>query len=133
MRYVTVSEAIHIATRLLGVSPEVLLNDHVINLLDSALHAPQATFDGVDLVVGLEAKAETLAFHVSRNHPLPDGNKRLAWMIMNVFLELNGHELDRDELRAVCLMWAVAAGEADTQAIQHVISWWVRPLQQAAV
>lgn len=133
MRYVTVSEAIHIATRLLDVPPEALINDHVVNLLDSALHAPQATFDGVDLVAGLEAKAATLAYHVSRNHPLPDGNKRLAWMVMNVFLELNGYVLDRDELRAVCLMWAVAAGEADMQGIRHVISWWVRPLQHAAV
>lgn len=133
MRYVTVSEAIHIATRLLDVPQEALINDHVLNLLDSALHAPQATFDRVDLVAGLEAKAATLAYHVSRNHPLPDSNKRLAWMVMNVFLELNGYELDRDELRAVCLMWAIAAGEADTQALQHVISWWVRPLQQTAV
>ena len=127
MRYVSVSEALTIAAAILEVDPRELTTDHTLNLLDSALHAPQATFAGEDLVDGLDAKAATLAFHLCRNHPLPDGNKRLAWVLMNVFLEMNGLVLERDQARAICLMWAVAAGEADVEGICTVIKYWVRP------
>jgi death-on-curing protein len=122
-----------IASRILDVSVEALTTDHTLHLLESALHSAQVTFDGHDLVRGMENKAATLAFHISRNHPLPDGNKRLAWMVMNMFLEINNHELDRDEARSIALMWSVAAGEADVVGVQHVISHWVRPKQLVAV
>ena len=133
MRYPTVAEALSVAASLLDVVPSVLATDHTVHLLDSALHAPQATFGGEDLVVGLLEKAATLAFHISRNHPLPDGNKRLAWMMMNVFLELNGHTLERDTARAICLMWSVAASEADVDAIVRVAGQWIQPLDAALV
>ena len=133
MRYVDTFEALMIASRILDVPAEALTTDHTLHLLESALHSAQATFDGHDLVEGLENKAATLAFHVSRNHPLPDGNKRLAWMVMNMFLEINNHELDRDEARAIALMWSVAAGEADVSGIRHVISYWVRPKELMTV
>jgi death-on-curing protein len=133
MRYVTTTEALFVAARVLDVPVDVLATRHTIQLLESALHSPQATFDGTDLVEGIEMKAATLAFHVSRNHPLPDGNKRLAWMLLNLFLELNGVELVRDQARSVSLMWAVASGEADVNGIRHVISWWTRQKLPATV
>ena len=133
MRYVDTFEALIIASRILDVPVEVLTTERTLHLLESALHSAQATFDGHDLVEGIENKAATLAFHVARNHPLPDGNKRLAWMVMNMFLEINNHELDRDEARAIALMWSVAAGEADVAGIRHVISYWVRPKELLTV
>ena len=133
MRYVDTFEALIIASRILDVPVEVLTTERTLHLLESALHSAQATFDGHDLVEGIENKAATLAFHVARNHPLPDGNKRLAWMVMNMFLEINNHELDRDEARAIALMWSVAAGEADVVGIRHVISYWVRPKELLTV
>ena len=126
MRYVTTAEALFVAARVLEVPVEVLGTRHTIQLLESALHSPRATFDGTDLVEGIEMKAATLAFHVSRNHPLPDGNKRLAWMLLNMFLELNGVELVRDQARSISLMWIVASGETDVNGIRHVISGWTR-------
>jgi len=133
MRYVDTFEALMIASRILEVPVEVLTTDHTLHLLESALHSAQVTFDGDDLVEGIQNKAATLAFHISRNHPLPDGNKRLAWMVMNMFLEINNHELVRDEARSIALMWSVAAGEADVAGVRHVISCWVRPKESVAV
>ena len=133
MKYVDTFEALMIASRILDVPVEVLTTDHTLHLLESALQSAQVTFDGRDLVEGIDHKAATLAFHVSRNHPLPDGNKRLGWMVMNMFLEMNNHELNRDEARSISLMWSVAAGEADVAGIRHVISYWVRPKELVAV
>ena len=57
-----------------------------------------------------------LIVHLAKNHPLPDGNKRAAWVAMRLFIEINGWiwrtapDID-DAERAVL---AVAAGEWDT-------------------
>lgn len=49
-----------------------------LELLDSALRAPQAGFGDEDFYPTIEQKAAVLAVRIARNHPLPDGNKRLA-------------------------------------------------------
>jgi death on curing protein len=38
-------------------------------------------------------KAAVLTVRIARNHPLLDGNKRLAWAVLNMFAPLNGHSL----------------------------------------
>ncbi len=70
-----------------------------------------------DLYPGFIDKAAVLAVRVSRNHPLPDGNKRLAWGCLTMFCALNGHELHVPVDEAVNQMLAVAAGEIDEQAL----------------
>ena len=72
MRYPSVAEALEAAGALLAVDPRALATEHTVRLLDSALHAPQATWNGEDLVPGLPAKMATLVVHVARNHPLHD-------------------------------------------------------------
>jgi len=51
---------------------------------------------------------------------LPDGNKRLAWQSLTLFLALNGHQLEDPGDEAVSLMLGVAAGDHDERA---VIAW----------
>ena len=57
-------------------------------------------------------KAAVLMVHLAQNHPLPDGNKRVAWVAMRLFLEVNGWRFlsppDVDEAETAVL--AVAAG-----------------------
>jgi death on curing protein len=81
-----------------------------VDLLDSALHAPQAGFGDKEFYPSLAEKAAVLTVRIARNHPLPDGNKRLAWQALTMFLALNGHRLDVATDDAVNLMLAVAAG-----------------------
>ena len=59
------------------------------SLLDAAIAAPFATFDGRDLYPTIEAKAARLAFGLVKNHPFIDGNKRIGLLAMMTFLELN--------------------------------------------
>lgn len=50
---------------------------------------------------------------IIRNHPFIDGNKRLALMVMYVFLEINGHYLAASEVDAADIMLRLAANELE--------------------
>lgn len=62
------------------------------NLLLSALAAPLPVF-GEEVYIGLFDKAAALFIAINNDHPLSDGNKRLAWIVTKAFLALNGHHL----------------------------------------
>ena len=65
-----------------------------LNALESAIAQPMMTFDGVDLYPTLAAKACALAHSLIQNHPFIDGNKRIGHAAMEVFLVMNGAEID---------------------------------------
>lgn len=67
-----------------------------------------------------------LVVRIARNHPLPDGNKRLAWQSLTMFCALNGHELDVPPDEAVSTMLEIAAGKLDEVA---VAAWLTDQLQ----
>lgn len=67
-------------------------------LLESAINQPHATYGGQWLHKDLFEMAAAYAFHVCKNHPFLDGNKRTALACALVFLEINGVSLlDPDE------------------------------------
>ncbi|WP_238445853.1 type II toxin-antitoxin system death-on-curing family toxin [Salsipaludibacter albus] len=114
------ADALAIA-ELLGV-PDV----RDIGLLDAALHRPVATAFGRDAYPTLVAKAAALFDSLLRNHPLVDGNKRLAWTATVVFLRLNGAELARpDDDTAFAFVMAAAAGHLDLEAIIATWESWL--------
>lgn len=59
------------------------------NLLLSALESPKASFGGYDLYPSIFEKAAAYLFHLTRNHPFNDGNKRTAYFVTVLFLESN--------------------------------------------
>ena len=85
MRYLTLAEAMVIAEAVTGIEARTLVRASRVDLLDSALHAPAAGFGADDLYPDLVDKAAVLAVRIAKNHPLPDGNKRLAWASLNLF------------------------------------------------
>ncbi len=71
-----------------------------LGLLESAVAAAEATFGGMELHETLAEKAAAYLFHLAKNHPFVDGNKRVAAASMFMFLYLNDHTLEctSDEL-----------------------------------
>ncbi len=59
---------------------------------------------------------------LATGHPFHDGNKRITFVTMAVFLELNGVELKADEPEVVTVMLALAAGEIS----EGQLAGWVR-------
>ena len=66
--------------------------------------------------------AAAYAFGLARNHGYSDGNKRIAFVAMAVFLDLNGMEFVADEVDVVRTILALAAGEIG----EDVLAEWVR-------
>ena len=113
MRYISLAEALIVAESVTALDIVTLTRSSRLNPLDSALHAPQASFDGIELYPDFVDKAAVLAVRIVKNHPLLDGNKRLSWGCLNMFVELNGGQLHAEVDVAVAAMFSVASGEID--------------------
>jgi len=55
--------------------------------------------------------AASYAFGLARNHPFLDGNKRTAFVVMELFLNLNGWALDADDTECISTMESLAGGD----------------------
>lgn len=111
-RHLTVEQALRIARAAVGGA--VVVRD--VGLLDAAVHRPRARVLGQDAYPDVFSKAAALLHSLARNHPLVDGNKRLAWLATYVFCAKNGVELDPDDDAAYELVIAVAAGALEDVA-----------------
>ncbi|MBM7558164.1 type II toxin-antitoxin system death-on-curing family toxin [Halanaerobacter jeridensis] len=67
------------------------------NLLDSAIQQPKSSFNGDYLHNNIFEMASAYGFHLCRNHPFIDGNKRVALVAMDTFLQNNGYEISASE------------------------------------
>lgn len=66
------------------------------NMLESAVNMPQQSFGGEYLHKDIFAMAAAYLFHIAKNHPFVDGNKRTAVVSASVFLELNSLSLEME-------------------------------------
>ena len=82
-------------------------------LLESAVAAPQATFEGKSIYESLTEIAAAYLFYLCRNHPFLDGNKRTALGACLVFLRLNEVETKPDGPEWEQLVLDVAASRID--------------------
>lgn len=115
-RYIGLAEYFWLAEQVTGAEASVLAKASRIELADSALHAPAASFGGEEFYPELVDKAAVLTCRLAWNHPLPDGNKRAAWASLVTFIDLNGGTWDPDPPNvdeAETAMLAVAAHEVD--------------------
>jgi death on curing protein len=111
-RYLTVEQALRIARTAVGGPVHV----RDVGLLEAAVHRPRTSVLGQDAYPDLLSKAAALLHSLARNHPLVDGNKRLAWLATYVFCAKNGVELDPPDDEAYDLVMALAAGRLDDVA-----------------
>ena len=89
-------------------------------LLESALARPRqlAHYGQPDAA----ALAASYGFGIARNHPFVDGNKRTAFVAVELFLELNGFSLEADDAGCVLTMLKLAAGDLEESAFAD----WIR-------
>lgn len=90
--FLTVEQVVRLHQRLVeryGGDPGLLS----MELLESAVMMPIATFDGQMLHESLAAMAAAYLFHLCRNHPFADGNRRIALAAAELFVLANGQRL----------------------------------------
>jgi death-on-curing protein len=100
VEYLDLADYVAIAAAVTGLDLQTVMNMTNLNLADSALHAPAAGFGEDEFYPDFVDKAAVLLVRLARNHPLPDGNKRAAWVSLRLFVEINDwpwdpHAVDR--------------------------------------
>lgn len=100
------------------------------NALESALARPRHRW-----AYGRKVDAASLAagygYALARNHPYRDGNKRIAFVAMVVFLGLNGYELETPEADVVTVMLKLAGGKLSETGLAAWIRKHVVPFSSA--
>jgi death-on-curing protein len=125
MRYLSLEEVLELHWMLIEQSGGGAgLRDQ--GLLESAVAQPRMAFGGSDVYPTVGEKAAALCFSLVCNHPFVDGNKRIGHAAMEIFLVLNGFELNAgvDESEATIL--SLAAGELTREQLvqwigQHLV------------
>ena len=89
--------------------------------LESALARPRDVY-AYERGIDVARLAAAYGFGLVRGHPFNDGNKRAGFLALGLFLELNGFELDVEEVNAVKTMVDLAAGNLTEKALAE----WIR-------
>jgi death on curing protein len=123
VQYLDLADYLYLAGAALDTAPQAVFDVADLGLAESALHAPAATFGGVEFYPDLVTKARVLVVHLAKNHPLPDGNKRAAYLAMIEFLARNERQfLATDVDAAIDMMVKIAGSEVDPAEIED----WIR-------
>jgi death-on-curing protein len=123
IQYLDLSDYLWLAGAALDRAPEAVFDVADLGLAESALHAPAATYGGVEFYPDLVTKARVLLIHLTKNHPLPDGNKRAAYLAMIEFLARNGRLfIAADVDAAIDMMVKIAGSEVEPAEVED----WIR-------
>jgi death on curing protein len=87
--YLDLADHLIIAEAVLDIPAEVIAQWPGIGLAASALHAPAAGYGGIEFYPDVVDKAAVFCVRLARNHPPPDGNKRVAYLALLEFLARN--------------------------------------------
>ncbi|MDF5712949.1 MAG: Fic family protein [Rhizonema sp. NSF051] len=95
IRYLTLVEVVEVHRQIISQSGGALgIRD--LGALESAVAQPRMTFGCEDLYPALVDKASVIGFSLVMNHPFIDGNKQIGHAAMEVFIVMNGLEIEEE-------------------------------------
>ena len=97
-------------------------------LLSSALARARQHFRYSANSPDAAALAAAYAYGIAMNHPFLDGNKRTATVVLETFVELNGHVLTASEEDMYVAIMGLASGETSEEQLADWIRGKLRPL-----
>lgn len=104
----TLDDYVDLAAFLLTAPPDAVRRLPRLGSAESAINAPFAAFAGEEAYPDLLDQAAVLIAHLVQNHPLPDGNKRSAFLLTARFLHANGR------------VWAAQDTERDAAIVERI-------------
>ena len=119
MRTLDVWDYLAIAEAVTGLDAEALAYAPQVKArAESALAAPFAEFGGVMVYADLYLRAAVLCSRLLWNHPLPDGNKRVAYLCTIELIRRNGYEWrpTTSEAERIATIDRLAARELDERS-----------------
>ena len=97
-----------------------------LRLLLSAIGTPSATYGGEFLHGDVVEMAAAYLFHLVRNHPFLDGNKRVGAVAALVFLDLNGWDFTAPAEDLAEMVWSVARGGLGKAEVAVFLRRWAK-------
>lgn len=119
LRYLTLDEALHVCKRL-GIGP---VRD--LGLLGSAIERPRTTLFGLDAYPDLASKAAAMTESIVCKHALLDGNKRLGWACLVLFIARNGTRIEVQDDEAYDVIVSLAAGRMGLGDLTAGVAGWI--------
>ncbi len=95
-----------------------------LELLKRAVGMPAATFGGEYLHTDIYQRAAAYLFHLVKNHPFVDGNKRAGAVSALVYLALNGYDFAAPQAKLAEFVISVANGKRDKADVAVFIRKW---------
>lgn len=126
MRYLGLAEVLDLYGQIMSMSGGAV-GIHDLGALESALAQPRMTFGDEELYPELGDKAAALGFALIMNHPFVDGNKRIGHAAMEVFLVLNGFEIQADVADQEQVILRLAAGKMERDEFRTWVREHLRP------
>jgi death-on-curing protein len=117
------ADLLFIAEALLGEPAEQLARIVLVPSAESALAAPFASFGGVEFYADPAERAAICCSRIVRNHPLPDGNKRLGYECMREMLERSGLHWPRPSEDVDEIASTIEGLAARTISERDFVSW----------
>jgi death on curing protein len=99
-----------------------------LGLLESALARPRNAEAYAKSGGDIALLAALHAIALVRNHPFVDGNKRVGLVLLELFLELNGHELRASDADCAAVMWSLASSATKDDDFIAWVREHVRPM-----
>lgn len=90
-------------------------------LLESAMMRPE-NLAHYNAEADLADLAASYAYGLAKNHPFVDGNKRVAFLSVGLFLGINGYKLTATPVDAIQAVLGLASGEITEEAFAA----WIR-------
>ena len=124
---------------MISLSEAILIQDVLIDkyggsrgirdrsLLESALSRPFQTFDGKDLYIDVIQKSAALIESIIKNHPFVDGNKRIGYVLMRLWLLQNGFDVKATQEEKYLFVIGIASGKSD---LADISKWLNRNIQK---
>ncbi|MCL4531193.1 MAG: type II toxin-antitoxin system death-on-curing family toxin [Chloroflexi bacterium] len=127
MRYLTVAEVIQLYRLVMEQSGGTV---GILSLasLESAIAQPRMTFNDAELYSTIAEKASALGYSLVMNHAFLDGNKRIGHAAMEVFLVLNGYEINAPADEQESIILNLAAGKLEREDFTEWIRKHIKPI-----
>ncbi len=115
-----------IAEQVTGIEAETLLLLPQVHLVEHALNAPHAGLGTISYYQTFAEKAAAMTYQLIKGHPLIDGNKRVGYLCLRVFVERNGFgwqtslEDGIERIETVAMIEGVADGSVPQE---HLARW----------
>lgn len=119
----TLGDLLLIAEAVLGIPAEQVARITDVPLAESALAAPFASYGGTTFYPHPVQRAAICCCRVIRNHPLPDGNKRLGYECMREMLYRSNVEWPRPAEDADVIVAMVEGLAGKTVSEQRFVAW----------